>query len=81
MSDRVFEVEDTCILTEDVERDFGTVPKGTIIEIMEKYAGNLGIHYDAKTLACSGCSIIVTIHEVSIDILQDHDDVYPPIDR
>ena len=38
MSDRVFEVEDTCILTEDVERDFGTVPKGTIIEIMEKYA-------------------------------------------
>ena len=81
MSERVFEVEDTCILQEDVVRDYGTIPKGTIVELMEKYQGLLEIHYDVRTLACSECPLIVTASEISIDILKDHDEVFPPIDR
>lgn len=81
MSEKVFEVEDTCILKEDVERDFGVIPKGTIVEIMEKYQGSLGIHYDVQTLAYNDCPLIVKVREVPIDILIDHDELYPPVDR
>ena len=81
MAEVVFEVEDTCILREDVERDYVKLPEGTIVEIMKKYQGNLGIHYDVQTLACSHCPLLVSVKEVPLDILQDYDEVYPSIDR
>lgn len=81
MAEMVFEVEDTCILREDLERDYVKVPEGTIVEITKKYQGKLGIFYDVQTLACATCPLIVKIQEVPLDILQDYDEVYPSVDR
>ena len=45
--DEFFEVSDTCVLQEDVVREFGTIPEGTIVELTNKYRGPLGVHCDA----------------------------------
>ena len=48
--DEFFEVSDTCVLQEDVVREFGTIPEGTIVELTNKYRGPLGVHCDADKI-------------------------------
>lgn len=76
-----FEVGDTCVLQEDVVREFGTIPEGTIVELTDKYRGSLGVHYDAQALACKSCSLIVKLKEVPLGILKDYGEVYSSFGR
>lgn len=74
-----FEVGDVCILTEQVERDFGVVPVDTVLEITKKYNKSLQVNYAAKTMACMSCDMVLHLSDLPGEILQDYDDRHPRI--
>ena len=73
-----FQVGDVCIIRESVKRKYGTIPKGQIVEIIRRFPKNKVLHYDITTLPCKSCGLIIKVFDVSLELLQNYDEVFSP---
>ena len=73
-----FKVGDICIVRKSINRDYGTIPKGEVVEIKRRFPLKKQLHYDIETLPCQFCERIINAKDIHISLLQDYDEVFPP---
>ena len=68
-----FKEGDICVTTENVKRNYGTIPAGVTVEIKRRWERKGVLHFDVTTLPCKSCSLILKISAVPITALEDYE--------
>lgn len=69
---------DIAVLMEDIERNYGILPEGTEVELLERYMKKDVAMWHVQTLNCKSCGLLIKAH-VAEGILGDYDEIHPPV--